>query len=110
MFKSYAVHYKNKYPDCKIESSDSSFSVFSKDGQHLIKLAKNGAGQLIDESEEYGCEEKHDLSPIPKESRVYKLYANGMIGKSEEYLERKKWVEENVTENDKGYKKVESIA
>ncbi len=95
MFKPYVVHYKNKYPDCQVRTSDSSLDVYSKEGHHLVSLRKNGAGQLVDVSEEEGCEERHDLSPIPKESRRFKLYANGMIGKAEEFEDRSKWVEEN---------------
>lgn len=94
--KSYAVHYKNKYPDCSVQSSENSLNVYSKDGDHLISLERNGHGQWVDRSEENGCSDKHDLSPIPKETRRFKLYANGMIGKSEEFEERSDFVKKHV--------------
>lgn len=110
MFQSYVAHYKNKYPKCQIKSSDSSFDVYSEDGHHLIALRKNGAGQLQDHSEEMGCEERHDLAPIPKESRAWKLYASGVVGKSEEHEERKAFVAKNCKKCPvKGYAKVPSI-
>lgn len=106
MFKPYAVHYKNKYPDCQVRTSGSSLDVYSKEGHHLVSLRINGAGQLVDVSEEEGCEERHDLSPIPKESRRFKLYANGMIGKSEEFEERTVWVKEHAKRAKGGYLKI----
>jgi len=66
--KSWYVHYKNKYPDAHITFSDDSFEVHGK-----LALRKNGGGSWVDISEELGLPEKHDLSPIPKEARVYKV-------------------------------------
>lgn len=108
MWKSYQVHYKNKYPKCQVKYSETSFDVFDYSGEHhLVSLRKNGAGQVVDVSEEHGCFEKHDLSPIPKESRRYKLYPSGKVAPSEEYIERKKWMEENHKLSAHGYPYIE---
>lgn len=86
--KSYHVHYLNKYGG-HCESSESSMRAYDKAGGLQVCVEKNGAGQWVDRSEEYGLEGRHDLSPIPKECRAHKLYANGKIGRAEEYDERK---------------------
>ncbi len=57
-------------------------------GKHRVALRKDGAGQWVDRSQEFGCEDSHDLSPIPKEARAHKLYADGRIAKSEEHDDR----------------------
>lgn len=106
--KAYVVHLKNKYPDCIVRSTDSSLDVHAQDGTHVIALRTNAHGQMIDMHEEYGTEEKFDLSPIPKESRAFKLYANGMIGKSEEHEDRKAWSKKNAS-NRGSYHKVLAI-
>jgi hypothetical protein len=77
--KSLIVHYKNKYPDCQVSGDESRVDVFTATGKHLIAIRKNGAGQVYDASEELGCAERHDLSPIVKESRVNKLCVDGCI-------------------------------
>lgn len=107
MMKSAVVHYKNKYPGSQVHTSENSLNVFSQDGQHLICVEKNGHGQPVDRSAELGLPERHDMSPIPKESRVHKLYANGMIGKSEEFEERSAFVAEKVKKCKNGYKKIQ---
>ena len=108
-WKPLQVHYKNKYPKCQVRFSDSSFDVFDQSGEHhLVAIRKNGAGQIVDVSEEHGCFEKHDLSPIPKESRRYKLYADGKVAPAEEYEERKEWVEKNAKKSAHGYAYVEA--
>lgn len=86
--KSYALHYKNKYPGSVVEYSDDRLDVYRGE-DHLIALRKNGAGQWFDKSEEMGCSERHDLSPIPKDARVYKE-VNGSIALDEKAEERKK--------------------
>lgn len=108
-WKSLQVHYKNKYPKCQVKFSETSFDVFDQSGEHhLISLNKNGAGQIVCNSESDGCFEKHDLSPIPKEARVYKLYKDNKVAPSEEYDERKQWVKENAKVAAHGYLVVES--
>ena len=67
------VHYKNKFPKCQVKFDDSGLDVYSQDGKHLVCLKKNGAGQLVDFSEQMFCYERHDLSPIMTDGRVYKL-------------------------------------
>lgn len=71
--KSWVVHYKNKYPDAKVMASDNSLDVHLKDGTHAVSVVKNGAGQWVDQSAEMGCRDRHDLAPIPKDSRVHKI-------------------------------------
>ena len=88
--KAYAVHYKNKYPKALVEFSDEKLDVYAQDGDHLLALRKNGAGQVVDMSEEFGLAERHDLSPIPKDSRCWKLSADGKIVKDEKHEERSK--------------------
>lgn len=86
--KSWVVHYKNKYPDSRVVASDNSLDVYLKDGTHAVSIVKNGAGQWIDQSAEMGCRDRHDLAPIPKDSRVHKV-VEGCIGFDEKAEERK---------------------
>ncbi len=86
-FKSYMVHYKNKYHGIET-CTENSLDVYNQSGKHVIALRKNGAGQIQDMSKELGCEDEHDLEPIEKKFRAYKLYANGHIAKAEEFSER----------------------
>lgn len=89
--KSWIVHYQNKYPGGRVESSDSQMSVYCASGKLRVRLEKNGAGQWLCKSEEHGADDKHCLAPIPKNARARKLYQDGhgiRIGKSEEHQER----------------------
>lgn len=65
------VHYKNKYPDAQIVSSDKSLDVYDG-GKHLVSIGIDAAGDLKDYSKEKGCEDAHDLCPLPKRVRIYK--------------------------------------
>lgn len=89
--KSLVVHYKNKYPGGRVSLSDSALDVYSADGDLCVSLRKNGAGQWVDQSDEMGARDKHCLSPIPKQSRVFKLHADGKIGRDEKHEERSKF-------------------
>lgn len=82
--KSWVVHYKNKYPGGHVNSSEDSLDVYDNEGSHVVALRKAGGGIWVDKSEELGAIDKHDLSPIPKNARVHKLYESGKIGLSEE--------------------------
>ena len=104
--KHLVVHFKNKFPECSVIANDKSLDVYSKNGLHLVHIEKNGFGIIVDKSKEYGCHESMDLSPIAKESRIYKLHANGEIGLDEEHEFRRKFVSDNVEENELGYKKI----
>lgn len=86
--KSYAVHYKNKYPGGRVDFSDDRLDAYDSEGGHRVALRLNGAGQWVCRSEEFGCIDRHDLSPIPKDSRAHKLHKDGKIGPSEEHAER----------------------
>lgn len=87
--KSLVLHYKNKYPNGRVSFTDSSLDVYSESGEHVVAMRKNGAGQMICVSEEYGLRDRHDLAPIPKDSRVHKL-VDGKIAHDEMAEERKK--------------------
>lgn len=86
--KQWIVHYMNKYPDAKVIASENSLDVHLKDGSHAVAVRKNGAGQWVCQSEELGCLFRHDLSPIPKDSRVHKV-VEGKVGHDELAEERK---------------------
>lgn len=72
--------------------SDSSLDVYSKSGEHVVALRKNGAGQMVCVSEEYGLRDKHCLSPIPKDSRVFKVNES-KVSKDEKADEREQLAE-----------------
>ena len=93
---SYLVHLKNKYPSARVFGSETSIDVYSLEGEHLIALRKNGAGQWQDEGEKLGASDKFCLAPIPKDARVFKLYGEGHGAKSEEHLERSKLCQQFV--------------
>lgn len=103
--KSYVVHYKNKYPGAKVISSEDALDVFCADDRHRVALRKNGAGQFVCVSEEMGCDDSHDLAPIPKNARVHKLYKDGKIALSEEHAVRKEVAAKLATDG-----KIPSIA
>lgn len=107
--KSWIAHYRNKYPKGSVRSSESAIDVYDAEGGHRVALRKNGANQMVDASEELGCIDRHDLSPIPKDARVHKLYPSGMIGLSEEHEERSKIAEELAAHEIGGPLKVPSI-
>lgn len=86
--KSLVAHYKNKYPGSHVQVSESALDVYSQDGEHLIALRKNGAGQWNCESEAYGCPERHDLAPIPKDARLYKI-VEGKLALDDQHAERR---------------------
>jgi len=84
----YLVHLKNKYPQGHVEGDDERIDAYDADGVHRVALRKNGAGQLLDKSEEFGLPDRFDLSPIPKESRVWKL-RDGKCVLDEKHEERR---------------------
>lgn len=86
--KQLAVHYKNKYPGAQVAVYDDGLDVIKGD-DHKVAIRKNGAGQFVCVSAEHGCSDKHDMSPIPKDARLYKV-VDGKIAKDEKYDERSK--------------------
>lgn len=103
--KALFVHYKNKYPGGRIEFGDDYLDVYDADGAHRVSLHKNGAGQLVCRSEQLGCVDKHDLSPIPKESRLWKVGKKDVLDK-----EGKKVGElEAVVKDEKYDQRLESV-
>lgn len=89
--KSYVLHYKNKYPKGHVVSSENALDVYDKDGNYCVALRKNGAGQWVDCSEAEGAVDKHDLAPIPKDSRLYKEEpGSAKIIKDDKFAEREK--------------------
>lgn len=89
MLKSLVVHYKNKYPGADVSAYDDGLDVF-QGGEHKVAIRKSGAGQFVCVSEEMGCSDRHDLSPIPKDARVHKVDEKGRIALDEKSEERKK--------------------
>jgi hypothetical protein len=85
----------NKYPGGQVRESGESLDVWNKDGEHVIAIRKNGAGQLVDCSEEMGLRDRHDLAPIPKQARCYKM-VDGKVSRDDQYEarleERKKYL------------------
>lgn len=96
--KSWKVHYLNKYPGGSVESSETSFKVYDGEGKLVIAMEKGGDGGWHDRSEENGLEGRHDLAPIPKDSRVHKV-VDGNIGKDDLAEERESLREEFVRGN-----------
>lgn len=86
--KTQAVHYKNKYPNGRVEFSEDKLDAYDDEGAHVVALRKGGNGLIVDMSQELGALDQHDLSPIPKNARVHKLHKNGNIGLAEEASER----------------------
>ncbi len=84
---SWVVHYKNKYPGGKVQASENAIDVYDVQNNHAVALRKNGAGQWVDESEKFGCVDKHCLAPIPKDARVHKV-VDGKVGLDEKHEER----------------------
>lgn len=90
--KSYHVHYMNKYPGGKVFSSENSIDVYCERGFHRVALRKDGGGSWVDRSKEFGALDEHSLEPIPKDSRVMKLYRkdrDDVIAPAEEHGVRK---------------------
>ena len=100
MSKSWVVHYRNKYPGGQVQASDSAIDVYDSHGDHVVALRKNGAGQWSDQSEEFGCKDKHCLAPIPKDARLYKEI-DGKLAKDEKYEERMKAKDEYLCDEDR---------
>lgn len=88
MYKAAVVHYKNKYPGGLVIADEHSINVYCSRGMHRVALRKNGAGMWTDESGSVGARDQHSLDPIPKNSRVHKLYVDGTIAPSEEAQDR----------------------
>lgn len=86
--KHLAAHYMNKYPSAVVMFDENKLDVLSSDGLK-VALRVNGQGMIVDLGEECGASDKHDIGPIPKDARVYKLYADGSLKMSEEAKERK---------------------
>jgi hypothetical protein len=86
---SYAIHYRNKYPGGIVNESETSIDVYNASGNHCVALRKNGSGVWADHSERLGLPDRHDLSPIPKDSRVNKMHKDGTRGEDELASDRK---------------------
>lgn len=90
MSKSLVVHYKNKYPGHIVLAKEDSLDVYSLSGEHKVALRKDGSGNLICQSAEHGASDCHDLSPIPKNARAWRLADDGSIEPVKEFEARKK--------------------
>lgn len=83
----------NKYPGGSVEMSDDKLDAYDHEGRLCVSLRKNGGGQWVDVSEENGLPHKHDLSPIPKQSRLYKVVGEKIV-QDDQYADRAKKVED----------------
>lgn len=63
IFTNLSKHYKKKFPGCQVQLSEQSLEVY-KDGEHLISLAKNGCGGVVDLHEDAETKYAHDLSNV----------------------------------------------
>lgn len=107
--KVFHVHYKNKYPDAQVLSTESTLDVF-QNGKHLVSVGKDGAGNFKDYSAEKGCEFSHDLSPLPKRVRIYKACNfTGHVKKDELHESRLERQDENNFCEESGCRKARSI-
>lgn len=107
--KSLLVHLKNKYPECLVQASGSSISVIGEGNELLCELRKGAHGAYEDVQHEVGARDAFDLSPIPKESRLWKLDKEGNVRRDELHDERKEKVKE-ILKGDKvpSIKEIES--
>lgn len=85
----FVVHYKNKYPGCHIDHSEDHLNVYDQEGNLQVAIKRGGGGALVDLGEQLGAADKHDVSPIPKNTRVYKLTADNKIQLDEKHAERR---------------------
>lgn len=92
------THYRNKYPQGKVEVTESSFTVYDANGDLCVRLEKDGNGNTKDCSKEWGAKDFHDLSPIPKNARAHKHFVDGVHGKAEEHAERVQWQKEHAVD------------
>lgn len=90
MYHSAAAHYKNKYPGGQVFSLETSIDVYDREGIHVVALRRDGTGRWVCASEQQGCRDRHCLSPLPKDARVWKYTKEGNIAPSEEYRSRSK--------------------
>ena len=71
--KSYYIHLKNKFPTAKVSMQENAvYANDSESGELLCIVVKNGLGQWIDGQADHGAKFAWDLSPIPKDARVFK--------------------------------------
>lgn len=72
------VHYQNKYPLGVVVHSPNSLLVI-EGNRRKVYLERTHGGDWVDRSEEYGCDDRHDLSPLPRDTRAWKLAKEGKI-------------------------------
>lgn len=69
--KPYIAHYLNKYPGGSVDSDGETYlRAFDNKGKLRVALAL-AAGSVVDKSKMVGAKDVHDLSPIPKDTRVF---------------------------------------
>lgn len=87
--KSLLVHLKNKYPHCYVGATGSCIEVIDENDDLIVSLAKDAHGSYVDRQHEVGARDAFCLSPIPKETRAFKLDSKGIVKKDELYDERR---------------------
>lgn len=69
--KPYVAHYMNKYPNGTVDSDGETYlRAYDAKGKLRVVLGE-AAGSVQDRSKALGCPDSHDLSPIPKDTRVW---------------------------------------
>jgi len=69
--KPYVAHYLNKYPGGSVDSDGETYlRAYDSEGKLRVVLAL-AAGSVVDRSKMVGAKDCHDLSPIPKDTRVF---------------------------------------
>lgn len=106
MQKGFVVHYRNKYPTATINHDDNHLKVVSPKGEVLVSIKRGGGGVILDCQKEDFARDAHDLSPIPRNTRVYKLTGEHTIEK-DELAEEREPVSKKLFET---YGKIPSIA
>ncbi len=85
MNKSLYAHYRNKYPEGFIQAREGDLDVHLPGGVHAVAIRD---GRCV--SEQIGCRDRHDLSPIPRNTRFMKICKKtGLVVKDEKHDERR---------------------
>ena len=105
----YQVHYMNKYPKGKVEANESSLRAYSSKGLLLVALVLAN-GVWLDVSKQQGAAHGHDLSPIPKQARVWKLNKEGHVIKDERHKERERELSKFLADDGETVQSMEVLA
>lgn len=78
LMRPYIAHYRNKYPGGEVDSDGESYlRAYDAKGRLRVVLA-NAVGSVVDQKSVVGCMDAHDLSPLPKDCRVWCNRSSGL--------------------------------